>query len=243
MPPPLLSTYTNQPSVVHEPEPKKANRKKRADWSDHEVIVLCQVWPKNYAKLKKASTKFKNKIWLEIYSEFLNEVDTKKDLEQIKTKTRTIEKEFKDIKLRMSRTGEEGAAKVKEKIKDTYDLLDQYLSERDSIDPEKMSIISSGLESDIHMTDDDDGADADLETSSSSTGTSNKKIEKRVAKRKRKNNDDLYELLRLSVENQTKNNEIMTEAAKELRSGMKEQATVLVDGFKDVMKSILENKK
>ena len=63
---------------------------------------------------------------------------------------------------------------------------------------------------------------------------------------KRKTNydkDNIYKLLRLSVDKQTRNNKVMVEAASELKTRMIEQATVLVNRFKDVMKSLLENKK
>ena len=122
-------------------------RKKRCEWTREETVSLCQVWPKYYAKLKMASTKAKNQVWMNIFSEFINTTKSEKELNQIKTKTRSLEKEFKEIKLRMSRTGEEGADKIKEKMKDTFDLIDTYLSERDSIDPNKMNIISSGIDS------------------------------------------------------------------------------------------------
>ena len=161
-------------------------RKKRQEWIDEEIIALCQVWPKQYSRLKKASTKLKNKIWLEIYAEFINKVDTRKDMEQMKTKTRAIEKEFKDIKMRMSRTGEEGAAKIKENIIDIYDFLNQYLSERDTVDPQKINIISSGLEFETNdmdsiSTNDDSAAlaDGELETSEKSGSSGNKKQKKR----------------------------------------------------------------
>ena len=64
--------------------------------------------------LKKANTKAKSQIWLEIYAEFISQlsalnINSEKDLVQVKTKTRFLEKEFKDIKAGMNRTGEEGA--------------------------------------------------------------------------------------------------------------------------------------
>ena len=68
------------------------------------------------------------------YAKFINQlsvlkINIEKDLDQVKTKTHSLEKEFKDIKDRMNRTGEGGALRIKEKIEGTYDYLDQYLSE------------------------------------------------------------------------------------------------------------------
>ena len=115
--------------------------------------------------------KAKNQIWLEIYNEFLHKLTgsniiNKKSLNQIKTKARSFEKEFKEVKARISRTGEGGAQSIKEKMEGVYDILDQYLSQRDSIDPSKMKILSSGsestgyaIESSFFLTD-----ESDLET-------------------------------------------------------------------------------
>ena len=68
------------------------------------------------------------------YAKFINQlsvlkINIEKDLDQVKTKTHSLEKEFKDIKGRMNRTGGGGALRIKEKIEGTYDYLDQYLSE------------------------------------------------------------------------------------------------------------------
>ena len=105
-----------------------------------------------YNCLKEASTKAKSQILFESYAKFISQLsvlnsNSEKDLDQVKTKTRSLEKEFKDIKVRMNRTGEGGASRNKEKMKGTYDILDQYLSEEDSIDLSKMKALSSGLES------------------------------------------------------------------------------------------------
>ena len=66
-----------------------------------------------------------------------------------------------------------------------------------------------------------------------------------IRKKKVKSNDKLkmIELLRESVEKQNRNNEIMIEATKELKNGMTEQANIMVSGFEDVMKGLLEQKK
>ena len=144
------ASSSQKAAIQPQPEPSnQQGRKRRQEWSQAEEIALCKAWPKKYAKLKKASTKVKGQIWLEIFGEFIASVETQKDLEQMKTKTRSLESNFKEIKLRMSRTGEEGANKIKEKIDHIYELMDQYLSERDSVDPEKMKIMSSGLETDL----------------------------------------------------------------------------------------------
>ena len=50
-------------------------------------------------------------MWFEICAEFISQlsvlnINSEKDLDQVKTKTCSKEKEFKDIKARMNRTGE-----------------------------------------------------------------------------------------------------------------------------------------
>ena len=117
-------------------------------WNDSFLSSLAP----QYNCLEKASTKAKSQILFESYAEFISQLsvlnsNSEKDLDQVKTKTRSLEKEFKDIKVRMNRTGEGGASRNKEKMKGTYDILDQYLSEEDSIDLSKMKALSSGLES------------------------------------------------------------------------------------------------
>ena len=63
------------------------------------------------------------------YAKFINQlsvlkINIEKDLDQVKTETHSLEKEFKDIKARMNRTREEGALRIKEKMEGTYDYLD-----------------------------------------------------------------------------------------------------------------------
>lgn len=254
--PPVPTPTTQQQQQPTPNEPKETppqtqptlalQRKKRCEWTSRETVILCQVWPPFYGKLKKASTKNKNLIWMEIFQKFLDEAETDKELEQLKNKTRALEKEFKEIKARMDRTGAEGALRIKEKMIDTYDLLDQYLSERDSVNPDRMNIISSGLVNE-QLVADMLPDDCDIEQEENTSNDSKELVDVNKPKapknpKKRKSTDDVYELLKVSVENQSKNNQIMQGAANDLRNGMVEQANVLVSGFKDVMKTLMENK-
>ena len=173
-------------------------------------------------------------------------IKSEKDLDQVKTKTRSLEKEFKDIKPSMNRTGEEGASRIKKKMEGIYDILDQHLSERDSIDPSKIKVLASGFEStsaneSFGMLTDDSKFEHPLmqrETQTKSTTQIRKK-------RKVESNDKskTIELLKESVENQNRKNEVMIEATKELKNGMTEPANIMVSSFKDVMKCLLEQKK
>ena len=69
--------------------------------------------------LKKANTKAKSQILHEIYAEFISQLSVlniirEKDIDQVKTNARSLEKKFKGIKAHMNRTGEEGASKDQE---------------------------------------------------------------------------------------------------------------------------------
>ena len=73
-------------------------------------------------------------------------VNSDKDLDQVKTKTRSLEKDIEDIKARMNRTGEEGSSRIKEKWKEPKMLLIN-ISLTDGIDPSKIKVLSSNFES------------------------------------------------------------------------------------------------
>lgn len=106
-----------------------------------------------------------------------------------------------------------------------------------------MRILSSGLAQNEQVpTQPQRDLAEQSDTAGSAEACSSKPKDSKEGK-KRKNTEDVYDLLKFSVDNQAKNNEIMQAAAKELKDGMVEQANVLVTGFKDVMKTLVENKK
>ena len=72
------------------------------------------------------------------------------------------------------------------------------------------------------------------------------KLSIQIRKKRKLDRDDkpkMMELLRESVENQNWNYETMIEATKELKNGRTEQASIMMSGFKDVVKFLLELKK
>ena len=72
------------------------------------------------------------------------------------------------------------------------------------------------------------------------------KLSIQIRKKRKLDRDDkskMMELLRESVENQNWNYETMIEATKELKNGKTEQASIMISGFKDVVKFLLELKK
>ena len=72
------------------------------------------------------------------------------------------------------------------------------------------------------------------------------KLSIQIRKKRKLGRDDkpkMMELLRESVENQNWNCETMIEATKEFKNGKAEQASIMMSGFKDVVKFLLELKK
>ena len=102
----------------------------------------------------------------------------------------------------------------------TYDTLSQHLSERDRIDPSKMKVLSTGFESSSVnesfgvLTDDSEFEYPLIQKETQSKSTI------QIRKKSIVESDDkskMIELLRGSVENQNRNNELMIEATKELK--------------------------
>ena len=126
-----------------------------------------------------------------------------------------------------------------------YNILDQHLSERDSIDPSKMKVLSSGFEGSSAnesfgmLTDDSEFEYLLMQRETQSKSTT------QIRKKRKVESDDkskMIEFLRELVENQNCNSEI-TITAKELKNTITEQANIIVSGFKDVMNCLLEPKK
>ena len=126
-----------------------------------------------------------------------------------------------------------------------YNILDQHLSERDSIDPSKMKVLSSSFEGSSAnesfgmLTDDSEFEYLLMQREIQSKSTT------QIRKKRKVESDDkskMIEFLRELVENQNCNSEI-TITAKELKNAITEQANIIVSGFKDVMNCLLEPKK
>ena len=113
----------------------------------------------------------------------------------------------------------------RKQMEGTYDILDQHLSKRGSIDPGKMKVLSSGFESSfaneyfVMLTD-----NSEFDYPLMQKKTQNKSTTQ-IRKKSKVESDDkskMIELLRESVENQNRNNELMMEATMELKNGLTE---------------------
>ena len=67
-----------------------------------------------------------------------------KDLAQIKSRVKNLEYEFKQVKMRMNQTGEEGAEKIKKDCS-YYEELNSFLGNCDAINPDRINITSTEI--------------------------------------------------------------------------------------------------
>ena len=118
---------------------------KAADWSVPETKQLLHAWAPRFERLKGASNKVRTAIWNEIYENFKSSWDeSKRRLPQVKKRQQNLEYEFKQLKLKASKTGEEDLNKIKEDFL-YYSIFDQTMGYRDSVDPARMEIESSSF--------------------------------------------------------------------------------------------------
>ena len=129
----------------------KSTKRKKADWENqHENLALIDSWKTHFRALKKASGKMKSRLWLKIHTRFQdlcrerNVKSDSKDLAQIKSRVKNLEYEFKQVKMRMNQTGEEGAEKIKKDCS-YYEELNSFLGNRDAINPDRMNITSTEI--------------------------------------------------------------------------------------------------
>ena len=95
--------------------------------------------------MKGASSKVRTAIWNEIYENFKSSWDeSERTLPQVKKRQQNLEYEFKQLKVKASKTGEEGLNKIKEGFP-YYSIFDQIMGYRDSVDPSRMEIESSSF--------------------------------------------------------------------------------------------------
>ena len=129
----------------HVQKQKQKQNPKAADWSVEETKELLYAWSARFEKLKGASTKVRTAIWNEIFEEFKSSCsETERTFPQVKKRLQNLEYEFKQLKLKASKTGEEGMKKIKENFP-YYSIFDQTMGYRDSVDPAKMEIESSSF--------------------------------------------------------------------------------------------------
>lgn len=124
---------------------KISNNQKNSDWNREKTEELLQAWGPNYEQLKKVLTKEHGRIWREIYNKYKERfIESVRTLPQVKKRLQNVEYEFKNLKIRVQRTGEEGFKKIKQGFP-YYDYLDTIIGQRDNVDPSKMQIESTAM--------------------------------------------------------------------------------------------------
>ena len=68
--------------------------------------------------------------------------DSQRTLQQVKKRQQNLDNEYKQLKQRTRSTGEAGIKKIKEGFP-YFDIFDEVMGHRDSIDPSKMAIEGS----------------------------------------------------------------------------------------------------
>ena len=104
-------------------------------WSVVQTKQLLYAWASRFERLKGASNKVRTAICNEIYENFRSSWDeSERTLPQVKKRQQNLEYEFKQLKVKASKTGEEGLNKIKEGFP-YYSIFDQTMGYRDSVDP------------------------------------------------------------------------------------------------------------
>ena len=118
---------------------------KAADWSVTGTKQLLHAWASRFERLKGAFHKVRTVIWKEIYANFKSSWDNSEHmLPQVRKRQQNLEYEFKQLKIKASKTCEEGLNKIKEGFP-CYSIFDQTIEYRDSVDPAKMELKSSSF--------------------------------------------------------------------------------------------------
>ena len=86
---------------------KSSNNRKTVDWTREETEELLQAWGPKFEELKKVSTKERGRIWSEIYNKYKERfTESVRTLPQLKKRIQNLEYEFKNLKVRVKKTGE-----------------------------------------------------------------------------------------------------------------------------------------
>ena len=109
---------------------KSSNNRKTVDWTREETEELLQAWGPKFEELKKVSTKERGRIWSEIYNKYKERfTESVRTLPQLKKRIQNLEYEFKNLKVRVKKTGEEGFKKIKKGFPTTIIWIQSSVNE------------------------------------------------------------------------------------------------------------------
>ena len=96
---------------------------------------LLDAWAPKFSKLRGASQREKIKIWNDIYSLYKERCpESQRTLQLVKKWQQNLDNEYKQLKQQTRSTGEAGIKKIKEGFP-YFDIFDEVMGHRDSIDP------------------------------------------------------------------------------------------------------------
>ena len=246
----------------------KKTHVKSADWTEEETNELLEAWAPKFSKLRGASQREKIKIWNEIYSLYKERCpESQRTLQQVKKRQQNLDNEYKQLKQRTLSTGEAGIKKIKEGFP-YFDIFDDVMGQRDSIDPSKMAIEGSSTFTSEPSTSavNDASQNESVNVSLDETETPNdvtevqKSGEKRKAEKdkqeksgrkgKRRRRDQVpestqdwqssfMEMWEKSMEQDNARFERSAEMFRDAQSRQMEQTNAILAGFKDIFKDLV----
>ena len=237
---------------------------KSADWTEEETHELLDVWAPKFSKLRGASQREKIKIWNDIYSLYKERCpESQRTLQQVKKRQQNLDNEYKQLKQRTRSTGEAGIKKIKEGFP-YFDIFDEVMGHRDSIDPSKMAIEGSSTftsESSVNDTLHNESVNVSLDESepaddvtgvqkSSEKRKAEKEQEKSGRKGKRRRRDisenttqdwqsSFMEMWEKSMEQDNARFERSAEMFHDAQNRQMEQTNAILAGFKDIFKDLV----
>ena len=116
---------------------------KSTDWTEDKTHILLEACALKFSKLRGASQREKIKIWNDIYSLYKERCpESQRMPQQVKKRQLNLDNKYKQLKQQTRSTGEAGIQTIKEGF--TYfDIFNEVMGHRDSIDLSKMTIKGS----------------------------------------------------------------------------------------------------
>ena len=143
--------------------------------------------PQNSVSCEELHKEKKIKIWNDIYSLYKERCpESQRTLQQVKKRQQNLDNEYKQLKQRTRSTGEAGIKKIKEGFP-YFDVFDEVMGHRDSVDPSKMAIEGSSTftsEPSVNDASQNESIDVSLEESEPPDDVT--EVQKSGEKRRRK---------------------------------------------------------
>ena len=167
--------------------PAEKPRVKSADWTEDETHVVLETWAPKFSKLRGASQREKSKIWNDIYSLYNESCpDSQRTLQQVKKRQQNLDNEYKQLEQQTRSTGEAGIKKIKEGFP-YFDIFDEVMGHRNSIDPSKMAIEGSSTFTSEPSVNDASQNESESEPPDDVTEVQESSVKRKAGKNKQEN--------------------------------------------------------